>query len=60
MDERLAALIEAAENGRECPPVSILAGSQLIHRYPDLLEGFPGSQLLGNSRTQALGPYSTH
>jgi hypothetical protein len=34
MDERLAALIEAAENGRECPVVTVLAGSQLIIGTP--------------------------
>jgi hypothetical protein len=34
MDERLAALIEAAENGRACPAVSVLAGSQLITGTP--------------------------
>jgi hypothetical protein len=34
MDERLAALIEAAENGRECPAVSVLSGSQLIIGTP--------------------------
>jgi hypothetical protein len=34
MDERLAALIDAAENGRDCPVVTALAGSQLVIGTP--------------------------